>query len=275
MAKISIIVPVYNVEKYLEKCLDSLTNQTIQDLEFICINDGSTDNSLKILEHYAQTDSRIKIFNQKNAGISVTRNKGIELATGEYIAFCDSDDWVDLDFYEKLYKSATKNNADIASASIIREKKGKAEQYYVYKDIFISEDYYEKLKLCDIPQYNYVWNKIYKTSELKKANIKFEVGLTYEDIAFTPQVLYHLKKLVTVPDTYIHYFYREGSIVHQKCNLPNYKKTMEIAKKFLHSKNIDIETLKPKTIQVQIFGITLIRKTIREKNPYAITRFVK
>ena len=102
MVKISVIVPVFNVEKYLKFCLDSLTNQTIQDLEFICINDGSTDSSPDILEQFAKKDSRIKIFNQQNSGLSATRNRGVELATGEFLAFCDSDDWVDLDFYEKL-----------------------------------------------------------------------------------------------------------------------------------------------------------------------------
>lgn len=275
MVKVSIIVPVYNVEKYIRKCLDSLINQTLDDLEFICINDGSTDKSLELLEQYANTDKRIKIYNQKNAGLSVTRNRGIEIATGEYIAFCDSDDWVDLDFYEKLYNAAEKNRADIAAASIIREKGNKQEKYYVFKDTYISEDYYEKLKICDIPEYNYVWNKIYKTSEYKKANLKFEVGLNYEDIAFTPQALFHLKRLITVIDTSYHYLNREDSIVHKKCNKPDSKKTMKIAEDFLLSKNIDIEKLKPKTKRLKIFGYTIIKKTQRKSNPYAITRFDK
>ena len=102
MPKISVIVPVYKVEKFLPKCLESLINQTLKDIEIICINDGSPDNSLKILEEYAKKDSRIKIINQKNAGPSVARNNGMSAASGEYIGFVDSDDWIDLDFYEKL-----------------------------------------------------------------------------------------------------------------------------------------------------------------------------
>ena len=102
MPKISVIVPVYNVEKYLARCLDSIINQTLADIEIICINDGSTDNSLEILNDYAKKDSRIKIIDQTNAGLSCARNAGMQIAQGEYIGFVDSDDWIDLDFYEKL-----------------------------------------------------------------------------------------------------------------------------------------------------------------------------
>lgn len=103
MAKISIIVPVYNTEKFLEKCLNSLINQTLKDIEIICINDGSTDKSLQILEKFANKDKRIQIINQTNSGLSVARNIGIKKAKGEYIGFVDSDDWVDLNFFEQLY----------------------------------------------------------------------------------------------------------------------------------------------------------------------------
>ena len=118
---LSIIVPVYNVENYLIRCLDSLVNQTLKEIEIICINDGSKDNSLNILEEYAKKDSRIIILNQENAGLSAARNAGMEIAKGEYIGFVDSDDWVDLDFFEKLYIAAKNNDCDIAVADFIRE----------------------------------------------------------------------------------------------------------------------------------------------------------
>ena len=101
---ISVIIPIYNVEKYLTKCIESVINQTYKNLEIILVNDGSTDNSKEIIDKYSSIDSRIKVINKKNGGLSDARNVGIELAKGEYITFLDSDDWIELNMYEKLYK---------------------------------------------------------------------------------------------------------------------------------------------------------------------------
>ena len=127
--KISVIVPVFNAEKYLKMCLNSLVSQTLKNIEIICIDDGSTDNSLAILDKFKSKDDRIKIIKQKNYGVSMARNNGISEAQGEYIGFVDADDWVDKDFFEKLYNAAQKYNADIATAGyytrgkILRSKK--------------------------------------------------------------------------------------------------------------------------------------------------------
>lgn len=107
--KISVIIPVYNVEKYLSKCLNSLICQSFQDIEFICINDGSTDNSLNLLEQYALKDSRIKVITQPNKGPACARNKGLSIATGEYISFVDSDDFIENDAFERLIQSQKQN----------------------------------------------------------------------------------------------------------------------------------------------------------------------
>ena len=124
MPKVSVIVPVYNTEKYLEKCLDSLTGQTLKDIEIICVNDCSPDNSLTILQKYAAIDNRIKIIDFKeNQGAAIARNTGIDAATGDYIGFVDSDDYVDLDFYEKLYTKAIETDADIVKGKIIIDDK--------------------------------------------------------------------------------------------------------------------------------------------------------
>ena len=120
MPKISVIIPVYNVEKYLPKCLDSLINQTLSDIEIICINDCSTDNSLEILEEYASKDERIKIIDLKeNQGAAAARNKGLEIAKGEYLGFVDPDDYVDLNFYEELYKKGTILNSSLSIEVLI------------------------------------------------------------------------------------------------------------------------------------------------------------
>ncbi len=105
--KVSIIVPVYNVENYLDRCLDSLINQSFDDIEIICINDGSTDNSLSILKDYEKKDARVKIINKDNSGVSDCRNNGINVANGEYIVFVDSDDWIDVNMIETMYNMTT------------------------------------------------------------------------------------------------------------------------------------------------------------------------
>jgi len=109
----SLIIPVYNVEKYLRKCLDSAINQTLKDIEIIIVNDGSTDNCPGIIQEYAAKDKRIKVINQENRGLSAARNVGIEMASADYIAFMDSDDWMDVNFMERMYSTAVKNDADI------------------------------------------------------------------------------------------------------------------------------------------------------------------
>lgn len=236
--KVSIIVPVYNVENYLKKCLDSLINQTLKDIEIICINDGSTDKSLEILQDYAQKDNRIKVLNQTNSGVSKTRNKGIELAQGEYLGFCDSDDWVDLDFYEKLYTHAKQNNADIAVTNIVKVKKNKYKKFFSINKTNISENYYEKLKLCNTPDFSYIYNKIYKTAELKKCNLQFGDYVVYEDSVFSTQILFHLKKLITISDTNYYYLYRENSLIHSKDNDTDFNNTTRVISEFLEKHNI-------------------------------------
>ena len=128
--KISVIIPVYNVEKYLRRCLESVINNTYTNLEIICINDGSSDNSLKILNEYAARDSRVVVFSKSNGGLSSARNKGIKKSTGEYITFIDSDDWVHPQFFEILIQSLQNDNTDAAICGFSQVEK--------YEDTFIN-----------------------------------------------------------------------------------------------------------------------------------------
>lgn len=229
MPKVSIIVPVYNTSQYLEKCLSSLINQTLKDIEIICIDDGSEDDSLSILEQFAQKDNRIIIINQTNKGPSAARNIGIKNAKGEFIGLLDSDDFVDLDFYEKLYDAATKNNCDVACATIIR-KRTNSEKYrvhYTAEDIFVTLK--EKLEACNVPKCCYVWNKIYK-SDLVKEN-PFTEGVYFEDVLWTPEILKKSNKMISVPDISYYYMVNNNSIVKK----PNAKKQTDSynAKKYI------------------------------------------
>ena len=165
MPKVSIIVPVYNVENYIAECLNSLINQTLKDIEIICVDDCGQDNSMKIVEDFAKKDKRIKIVAHKeNQGLGEARNTGIKNATSEYIGFLDSDDFVDLDYYKTLYNTAIKDDFDIVSSNVIY-----CYSKYNKKEEFIS--YWQKKKYKDIIEFknNLIrscscWNRIYKKS---------------------------------------------------------------------------------------------------------------
>ena len=208
MPKVSIIIPVYNVEEYLEKCLNSVINQTLTDIEIICINDGSTDNSLSILENFARNDKRIIILNQENKGQSAARNNGLKIATGEFIGFVDSDDWIDLNYYEVLYNSAKKHEADIAVCGILKVLEHKNEVYLKFEKEKVETVARKKYEWANIPKNCYVYNKIYRREPLLKSESSFEEGVKYEDIEWNHKVIYMLEKMVCVPCVY--YFYRDN-----------------------------------------------------------------
>lgn len=213
MTKLSIIVPIHNTEKYLSRCLDSLINQSLEDIEILCVNDGSTDRSEEILAQYASKESRIKVYSQKNLGPSSARNCGVQQATGEYLGFVDSDDFVDVDYFTNLYTVAKVYNAEIACGNIIRENKEKKKYLIKYSDIIIADDIKTKYELSYLPQHCYVWNKIYKREALLKTGIKFINGMYFEDMIFSPNVLEKLGRLVTYPETFYHYWINKNSIV--------------------------------------------------------------
>lgn len=276
MPKISIIVPVYNREKLIKRCLDSLLNQTLKDIEIICVNDSSTDNSEKIIKQY--TDSRIKLITIPHSGPSVCRNKGMEIASGEYIGFTDSDDWVDLDFFEKLYLNAKKYNADMAAAGIIRLNSLHQKYHLKFKETTVTNKLEQKLDLCDFPDKSYIWNKIYKAEELKKFNLKFEPNRLFEDVIFTPQVLYYLKTLVTVPDTFYYYWRTRNSIVTGKDakTKNDYNYAMEFIEQFFKEHSIDPSLYVPVISKYKFFGITFIKlKTTSKYKLFRLFNFIK
>lgn len=205
MPKVSIIVPVYNVEAYLIRCLDSLVNQTLQDIEIIVINDGSTDNSGKLLRIYEKKYSNIiKVYDKENGGLSDARNYGIPYATGEYIAFLDSDDYVELDMYEKMYKKAKEEDSDMVECDFIWEypDKTKVDNGIVYKD---KSEMFVFARVV-------AWNKLIKRSLLEKSGIEYPKGLRYEDVEFFYKMLPLYDKVSFVKEPFIHYVQRNNSI---------------------------------------------------------------
>lgn len=266
MYKISVIIPVYNVENYLKRCLDSIIGQTLKDIEIICINDGSTDSSLQILQEYAKNDSRIKIINQENKGLSVTRNNGIEIAQGEFIGFVDSDDYISDNFFEELYKSAIKNNADIAVSGIKRVSSRYNVDMLVFKTEKTAENFKDKIVLCNVPDYCHVWNKIYKAPLLKDTQIRFVPDRLYEDIPFTPQILFAAKKIVTVPETYYYYWRGSSSIIKKggQKSKEDYVRSEDEAVKFFEKIGYNFFDFKTIKIKYKLFGITLYKKEIKQ-----------
>lgn len=195
---ISVIIPVYGVEKYISQCLESVINQTYKNLEIIVVNDGTKDRSADIAKEYAAKDSRIKVYDFKNGGLSVARNRGLEIATGEYISYLDSDDWLDTKMYETLLETAMKNEADMVKCGII-ETNGVAEEKITFKDVkIINNDQHKAFK-------NYfkgilwtlAWNGLYKKELAKK--VKFPDNVVHEDNYSSGMFLYLAKKVIAMP----------------------------------------------------------------------------
>ena len=212
MVCVSIIIPVYNQENYLARCLDTLLTQTLHDIEIICVNDGSTDKSAEILDSYAERDPRVKVINQINSGVSEARNRGLRSADREIIGFVDPDDFVESDFFEKLYNAANENKCDIACANIIRENNRKSKIIIQYDRQEIACSVREKFELAGLPEHCYIWNKIYLRKKLIDANIFFPAGMVYEDMIFSPEAIEALGNAVSVPETWYHYWNNGDSI---------------------------------------------------------------
>ncbi len=209
MPKVSIIVPIYNVEKYLRECLNSLINQTLDDIEIICINDGSTDNSLQILKEYQFKDKRIKVINKENSGYGASMNKGLEIASGEYIGIVESDDFVSLNMFEDLYNLAKEKDADIVksdwfeyttSTKAVR-KTGRMALFPKNKSLNVKDN----PKILKIQPA--IWSAIYKREFLTKNNIKFleTPGASYQDTSFAFKVLAVAKRVVFTDKAYLYY----------------------------------------------------------------------
>jgi glycosyltransferase involved in cell wall biosynthesis len=223
--KVSIIVPIYNVEKYLSRCLDSLLAQTLKEIEIVAVNDGSDDTSLEILRDYESRDSRIKVINKPNGGVSSARNEGIKFASGDYLGFADPDDWVEFEMYEEMHKNAIKEKVDIVMCSYIREfenhskiKDFKLPSKVHYRDEEVKINVLRRLigplneeianpELLDA--WGTVWSKLYRAEIIKKNSIGFldlnKIG-TNEDTLFNIETFYHAKSFLFINTPFYHYW---------------------------------------------------------------------
>lgn len=266
--KVSVIVPVYNAEKYLASCLDSILHQSLKEIEVICINDGSEDGSLKILEQYALQDKRVHIIDQENQGVSVARNNGIKQAQGEYIGFVDSDDWIDTDFYEKLYQTAEKTGVDIIACGIIYHGWRKTKTM-LHADVNQAADNLKDIcALFHIPTLNYIWNKIYKCDWIKANKLYFPEQTTYEDMYWSCQVMERAQKAALICGPNYHYRYVPTSIVNttltDNLKKTDYKKAFQYLQDFAVTHQLDITQMYNYRIKVKIFGLKVLKITVVE-----------
>ena len=205
--KVSVIVPIYNVENYIKKCLESLVNQTLNELQIILVNDGSKDKSGNIAKEYADKfPEKIIYLEKKNGGLSDARNFGIPYAKGEYIAFLDSDDYIDLNAYETMYNKAIEEDSDLVECNFIWEYDNK-----IKKDVRI--EYSNKKEMLAFIRV-VAWNKLIKRKLIVDKNILFPKGLRYEDVEFTYKLLPFVNKVSFVNDFFVHYMQRKDSIAN-------------------------------------------------------------
>lgn len=224
--KISIIIPVYNVELYIRKCLDSIVLQTYKNLEIICIDDGSTDDSGKICDAYAKKDSRFRVVHKQNYGYPSALNVGLDIVTGEFIGFVDPDDWVEDDFYNSLYSNLQKWNVDISIVGYYRNLKD--EDTYVKNEISIPE---VPIRSRDALYYafvrdkyrgfgTYLWNKLFSSRFISRYNgygIRFDENLLVGcDVYFTAKCFLKSKGVIYSHKPYYHYLIRDNSLFHGK-----------------------------------------------------------
>lgn len=216
MVKVSIVIPIYNVERYLRQCLDSVVNQTLREIEIICVNDGSKDTSLSIIEEYAAKDERVRIIDKPNSGYGNSMNCGFDMATGEYIGIVESDDYADPDMFEKLYACAKENDLDVAKAGF----------YYYYsipKDVSTPEPIATaamcKRVFCPTQLgsldkitsfFNIkptIWSAIYRREFIRECGIRFNEtpGASYQDLGFTFKVWARAKRVKLLRECFLHY----------------------------------------------------------------------
>lgn len=259
MTKISIVVPVYNVERYLHRCLDSLINQTYSNIEIICVNDGSPDNSLKILEEYSKQDTRIKIISQENKGLPGARNTGIDNATGDYILFVDSDDSLHLDACRILYEFIDKNKgADIVwfqSVYYVSDNKIKYPRKLIYNksNYKVFDDIVGTFNLSNFLA---CWDKIYSAKFIKQNNLYFcpNIRCYIEDGLFMINAFLYNPHIFIYNKYLYNYYMNESSITHQepKRQLDGNQKSYHELLKMFEGKN-DFNTLMIKTYAIDYY----------------------
>lgn len=246
--KVSVVVPVYKVERYIDRCIESLLNQSLQDIEIILVDDGSPDSCPQICDNYANKYNNIRVIHKKNAGLGMACNSGLEIATGKYVAFCDSDDWVDKEMYEELLYYAEKYSADIVYSGIKRINEQKQTSVFGIKKQMQKYDTKESIynfSLGMIASKPNIYEEretpmsakvaLYKLELIKKNNIKFnsEREFVSEDLIFNLDCLLYAKSVLVIPKAYYNYWYNTNSL-SQTLRIDRFQKYLILRNELLH-----------------------------------------
>ena len=211
MIKVSVIIPVYNAEKYLRQCLDSVLSQSLKEIEIICVDDGSADKSRDILREYATADERLKIMTQENRGPGAARNSGMEAAAGRYIMFLDADDWFEPDMLSDLYETAERNSADITVCKAERfdNRTGKTlDSAWMLKEEYLPGEAFSPEEIAEhLFQFTYgqVWDKLFYRKFLVEKELRFPEMWAAEDTAFAYKGLLQAERICVLPEVKVHY----------------------------------------------------------------------
>jgi len=258
MNLITVIIPVYNTEKYLDRCINSIINQTLMDIEILCINDGSTDNSLKILSDYANKDNRIRIISQINKGLSAARNTGIKAANGVYILHVDSDDWIESDMCEIMYKETKEHNADIVTSHVYFDYPRKAVlKKEPYKKI---NDFNDFLMTFTVKRgINSVCNKLIKHDLYLKNNIEHYEDISLgEDSSALLRLIVFARVIATVNKAFYHYDIKTTSMTGSaKKNVMEYIQALSKVEDFYRQNNVKTDMfplLRLKIAYINLYG---------------------
>lgn len=263
---ISIIIPVYKVEKYINKCIESVLCQTYQNIEIILVDDGSPDQCPKICDEYAKRDSRIRVIHQKNMGLSAARNSGIDIAKGKYVGFVDSDDYIEPDMYEKLYRAISLANAELAICnyhSVEEDGREKERKSLTMKDEVLSAyEALEKLQGSEWWFYVTAWNKLYKKELFDK--IRFPVGKVNEDQFIVHELFYECNVIATISNVLYHYVQRKGSIMNSNVSVKRLDDIEAIYGRYIFYKKNHLDTLLP--------GLSAVIKNQYEMIRWSVSR---
>ena len=242
---ISVIIPVYNVESYLNECLDSVCKQSFKDIEIICVNDGSTDESLEILSSYAKKDSRVRIITQENGGPGHARNVGLMHASGEYVLFVDSDDFLCENALEELYFNASSNNSDVVIFNFFIYDGNYSPTGFPLEEIFGNVDYndftfnYNDIKMYVMYDYFAVWFKMYKKEFLDKYRLSFPIGIAYEDVLFQIKSFIYAEKISFLPKPlYSYRLYNSNSLTSDTSKIFDIVKVVDSVEEFLKESSL-------------------------------------